>query len=210
MENNYEYQKEANIVCLLEDMEYLERKEALFKVILEFEKANIHWGLSCSMNLFLRGLVDEFHDLDLIVDDKDISLIKKVMENMGGILVATGGNGFCESNVYMHYQLGRVDIDIIAGFRVVTFGTKFLYNFNKDEIEFVQIDKINVPLIPMEALYLLYCMMEGWKPKRRYKRLLISEYLVTKDLKYPMILEKSLAEELPAWIKRQIKVILQK
>lgn len=45
MENNYEYQKEANIACLLEDTEYLERKEALFKVALEFGKANINWGL---------------------------------------------------------------------------------------------------------------------------------------------------------------------
>lgn len=202
MENNYEYQKEANIACLLEDTEYLERKEALFKVVLEFEKAKINWGLACSMNLFLRGLVDEFHDLDLIVDNEDVTLIMEVMENIGAVLMATGGNGFCESNVYMHYQLDRVDIDIIAGFRVVTFGTKFLYNFSKEEIEFIEIDTINVPLIPIEALYLLYCMMEGWQPKRRYKRLLISEYLITEKIKFSMILERSLEEKLPSWIKR--------
>lgn len=162
------------------------------------------------MNLFLRGLVDEFHDLDLIVEIEDVPLIMKVMENIGGVLMATGGNGFCESNAYMHYQLDRVDIDIIAGFRVVTFGTKFLYNFNKEQIEFVEIDTIIVPLIPLEALYLLYCMMEGWQPKRRYKRLLISEYLIIKKLNFSIILEKSLEENLPSWIKRQVKLILQK
>lgn len=210
MKNNYEYQKEANIECLLEDPEYCERKETLFKIALEFEKANIRWGLGCSTNLFLRGIVDEFHDLDLIVEIEDIPYIKNIMENMEGVLKATGGNGFCESNIYMHYQLNRVDVDIISGFRVVTFGTEFLYNFNIEEIENIKINNIHIPLISVEALYVLYCMMEGWQTKRRYKRLLMSEYLITENIKFPQILENSLKDSLPSWIKKQIKLLLQK
>lgn len=41
VDNNYNYQKEANILCLLEDKEYLERKEALFKIVNEFEKMEL-------------------------------------------------------------------------------------------------------------------------------------------------------------------------
>lgn len=208
-ENNYEYQSEANVLCLLEDEEYLERKEALFKLADEFNKSGIRWGLACSMNLFLRGLVDEFHDLDLVVEEEDIPKVKDIMEKNGGILKATGGNGFCESNCYMHFQLKRVDIDIISGFRIITFGTKFLYNFNESEIEYIKVEEKKIPLIPVEALYLLYAMMEGWQAKRRYKRLLIGEYLVTRDLKFPDILVNSLEEQLPAWIKKEVKLIIQ-
>lgn len=208
-ENNYEYQSEANVLCLLEDEEYLERKEALFKLADEFNKSAIRWGLACSMNLFLRGLVDEFHDLDLVVEEEDIPKVKDIMEKNGGILKATGGNGFCESNCYMHFQLKRVDIDIISGFRIITFGTKFLYNFNESEIEYIKVEEKKIPLIPVEALYLLYAMMEGWQAKRRYKRLLIGEYLVTRDLKFPDILVNSLEEQLPAWIKKEVKLIIQ-
>lgn len=208
-ENNYEYQSEANVLCLLEDEEYLERKEALFKLTDEFNKSGIRWGLACSMNLFLRGLVDEFHDLDLVVEEEDIPKVKDIMEKNGGILKATGGNGFCESNCYMHFQLKRVDIDIISGFRIITFGTKFLYNFNETEIEYIKVEEKKIPLIPVEALYLLYAMMEGWQAKRRYKRLLIGEYLVTRDLKFPDILVNSLEEQLPAWIKKEVKLIIQ-
>lgn len=208
-DNNYEYQSKANILCLLEDEEYKERKEALFKLVNEFEKLGIRWGLACSMNLFLRGVVDDFHDLDLIVEKDDIHKVKEVMERLGGILKATGGNGYCESNYYMHFQLKRVDVDIISGFRIITFGTKFLYNYSESEIEFIKVEENEIPLIPVEALYLLYAMMEGWQLKRRYKRVLLGKYLVTRELKFPKILENSLEGQLPAWIKREVKLIIQ-
>ena len=134
VDNNYNYQKEANILCLLEDKEYLERKEALFKIVNEFEKNGIRYGLACSMNLFLNGIVDEFHDLDFIIELSDTEKVKEVMEKIGAILKETGGNGYCESDVYMHFQLERVDIDIISGFRLLTFGTNFQYKFNENEL----------------------------------------------------------------------------
>lgn len=203
--NDYSYQSNANITCLLEDTEYGERKNGFFKIIEAFEKEKIRWGIACSMNLFLRGIVDDFHDLDLLVEYADIEKIKKVMNELGAILVGTGGNGFCESEVYLHYQLGRVDVDFIAGFRVITFGTQFLYRFNENELDFITIEDKNIPMISMEALYLLYSMMEGWQPKRRYKRVLIEEYLLSKKLKYEEIFKKAIEGNLPAWIKRNIK-----
>ena len=57
------------------------------------------------MNLFCRGVVDDFHDLDLIVDIKNIEQIQKEMNEMGAVLFQTGGNVFCESDVYFHYPL---------------------------------------------------------------------------------------------------------
>lgn len=209
MRNNYEYQKAANILCLLEDVEYSERKEAFNIIVSEFQVANVRWGLACSMNLFLRGVVDEFHDFDLIVEYEDIEKVKQIMKHNGGILVDEGGNGYCESVVYLHYQLGRVDVDIISGFKVVTFGTNFQYNFCDKELEFVEVGSLIVPLIPIEALYLLYAMMEGWQAKRRYKRLLIQEYLISKEIRFSLILERALAEnQLPSWIKREVRLIL--
>ena len=208
VDNNYNYQKEANILCLLEDKEYLERKEALFKIVNEFEKNGIRYGLACSMNLFLNGIVDEFHDLDFIIELSDTEKVKEVMEKIGAILKETGGNGYCESDVYMHFQLERVDIDIISGFRLLTFGTNFQYKFNENELLTCYIKNFTIPLIPLEALYVLYYMMEGWQPRRRYKRKLIEQYLIIEGVSFPKILENSLTTELPLWIKKKIKLLL--
>lgn len=208
VDNNYNYQKEANILCLLEDKEYLERKGALFKIVNEFEKNGIRYGLACSMNLFLNGIVDEFHDLDFIIELSDTEKVKEVMEKIGAILKETGGNGYCESDVYMHFQLERVDIDIISGFRLLTFGTNFQYKFNENELVTCYIKNFTIPLIPLEALYVLYYMMEGWQPRRRYKRKLIEQYLIIEGVSFPKILENSLTTELPLWIKKKIKLLL--
>lgn len=133
---DYIYQSQANISSLLEDGEYEERKNCLLKLLKNFEEKEVIYGVGCSFNLFLRGIVDEFHDFDLIVEKESISTVKQIMENLGAKLVATGGNGYCESDVYLHYQLGRVDVDIISGFRVLTYNTKIYYAINPSEIEY--------------------------------------------------------------------------
>lgn len=211
MENNYNYQKEWNISCLLEDKEYEERKMVLLQLVKMFEEKNIQWGLGCSTNLFLRGIVDEFHDFDIIADITDINKISKIMNSLNATLVATGGNGFCESDVYMHYQLGRVDVDIIAGFRVKTFETEYVYQYSPKEIEYCKIyeeTQITIPLITVEALYVLYCMMEGWQAKRRFKRILLQEYL-KEELNFREVLEDSLVQPLPNWIKRNVRELIE-
>lgn len=210
MINSYDYQSKANIQCLLEDIEYSERKAALFTLFDELRKADVRWGLACSTNLFVRGIVDEFHDLDLIVDIKSIPKVEKIMKEQGAILKETGGNGYCESDIYMHFQFGRVDVDVISGFRVITFGTHFEYYFNPEELQFIELEDKNIPLISMEALYLLYSMMEGWQARRRFKRVLIEEYLLAEKIEFPQILESALGANLPSWIKRNIAGILNK
>ena len=137
--------------------------------------------------------------------------IKTIMEKIGGKLLGTGGNGFCESEIYYHYQVERVDVDVISGFRVRTFETEFLYRYDSKEIEFCTIyeeTKITIPMISIEALYLLYSMMEGWQARRRYKRILIQEYL-RETIVFRSILEGALEKDLPNWIKRNVRELLE-
>lgn len=203
MATMYKDQSLNNMVCLFEDIEYHERKEVFLNLIEEFKKINVGWALGCSMNLFLRGIIDDFHDLDLIVDIKDIDKIKKIMEGKGAVLTETGGNGFCESDMYMHYQLGRVDVDIISGFRIVTFGTEYYYSYKSSQVDIVEVmDNIKVPLIPVEAMYILYYMMEGWQPRRKFKRVLIEEYFNYERPKQREVFKEAIKNnKLPAQIK---------
>lgn len=210
MINNYYYQSTANIQSFLQDAEYSERKDAFFTLFNMFQKNNIKWALACSCNLFLRGVVDDFHDFDFIVDNDDCPRLMELMDKQGAILKETGGNGFCESDIYLHYQLGRVDVDIISGFKIITFGTYYKYSFNQDELEVIPINGQELPFISMEALYILYAMMEGWQARRRYKRSLIEEYLLRENIKFPQIFKKAQQENLPGWIKDSIYTILNK
>ena len=88
--NGYCDQALNNMVCLYEDTEYLERKEVFLKLIKIFKENNVKWALGCSMNLFCRGIIDDFHDLDLIVAGESIEKVKKIMEGIGANLTETG------------------------------------------------------------------------------------------------------------------------
>lgn len=208
---DYIYQSQANISSLLEDREYEERKDCLFKLLKEFDKKEVIYGMGCSFNLFLRGIVDEFHDFDIIISKNSVSKVKGIMKALGATLVATGGNGYCESDVYLHYQLGRVDVDIISGFRVLTYNTQIYYAIDSSEMEYCTIyeeSPIYIPLLPLEVLYCLYYMMEGWQSRRRYKRERITEFFESNYLIFPGILERFLNDPLPGRIKREIRRIL--
>ena len=214
MYNDYSEQANANIACLFEDNEYSERKNGFLKAIKAFNEAGIRFGMACSFNLFLRGRVDEFHDFDLIVDWADVPKVKEIMEKLGGKMVRSGGNGFCESEAFMSYELGRCDFDIISGFKVITFGTQYLYRYSEDEIEYIELydddEEIRVPMITMEALYILYAMMEGWQPKRKYKRILIQSALED-EIRFPSIFEDALSNQnLPGWLKYEMRKLLAK
>lgn len=202
-----------NMVSLFEDEEYRERKEVFLKVVKLFNKENISWAIGCSMVLFLKGIVDEFHDFDLIVELKDVPKAKKIMqEDLKAVLKGTGGNGYCESDIYLHYQFGRVDLDIISGFRVLTFGASYYYPLNPNEIDFLEITNadITVPLISLEAMFILYFMMEGWQPKRKFKRMLIAQYFKIVPPKHVEVLKAALEKNaLPGWIRWEIKKLIE-
>lgn len=205
---DYNYQAKENIRCFLTDTEYLERRLAFKTFFEEFQKNNVRFGLICSSSLFFMGLVDDFHDFDVLIDSRDAEEVKNIMAKHNAKLVETGGNGFCESDVYMHYQLDRVDVDILGGFKLLTYGTSYQYNFSSTELNYIDIDGYKVPLIPAEAQYLLYSMMEGWQAKRRYKRLLLEDFLL-RNLKYPNILRNAMSGDyLPNWIRGNISTMI--
>ena len=209
--NKYSDQARGNSFCLFGDEEYNERKEVFLKISKLFKERGVKWTVGCSMSLFIRGIVDEFHDMDLIVDMESIPEIKAIMEEIGAVLEGTGGNGFCESDMYFHYQVGRVDVDIISGFRVNTYNTTYYYPFNEEEVDVVELEEVglDVPLIPLEAMYILYYMMEGWQTRRRFKRKLIEQYFCQKGLIHRDIFKNALDKnDLPEHIKWAVKMLL--
>jgi len=206
----YSDQARSNSACLFGDQEYKERSEVFLKICKIFKDKGVKWAVGCSMSLFFRGIVDEFHDLDLIVDREDIPVIKAIMDEIGAVLEGTGGNGFCESDVYLHYQVGRVDVDVIAGFRVNTYNTTYYYQFNEAEVDVVHLEEvgIDVPLIPLEAMYILYYMMEGWQARRRFKRKLIEQYFCQNSLIHREVFKNALEQNcLPEHIWWAVKVL---
>lgn len=192
-DNNYRQQVEANIIDFYNNSGFHERRNTLFKISALFDKEQVDWALICSSNLFFQGIVDDFHDFDILVSQKSLPKVVELMNGpLNAQLLETGGNGYCESDCYMHYVLGECHIDILCGFRLKTFGTEYYYQFSKREMDSLNSEYFDVPLVPLEAQLVLYAMMEGWQQRRKFKRKLIFEALNTLGVKYPQILTNAL------------------
>lgn len=211
MSNNYQNQAVANMDVFLEYKDYAMKKEILEKVVHLFEEYDIKWELSCSANLFFRGIVDTFNDFDIIIARESCNKIQKVMESLNARTLEKGDQSCFNSTFFNRYVVKSVGLDIISEWRVVTFGTSYCYEYSEQELDFIEIGDCNlkVPLIPMEAQFLLYSMMEGWQPQRLYKRTISEKYLKDTGIKYPEILRRASSNDcIPIWLKKLVREII--
>ncbi len=206
----YKYQKEVNIKALRNDREYEVRRRVLKEVADVFEKEKVDWALSCSSQLFLNGVVDDFHDFDILIGGHTVGEMKKALEKIGAISRDIGDQTNFYSDNFFRYRLKEIDLDMVSSFRIVIFDTVYCCDYYEFDIELSNINGIGtIPLIPMEASYLLYGMMECWQPQRHHKRYLIEQYFEECGIANPKIFEDVLEKyKLPGWLENNVKMLL--
>ncbi len=207
----YKYQKELNIQLLKNNREYDIRKKVLTKVAEIFDIEKVDWALSCSSQLFLNGIIDDFHDYDILVGYHTIGKMKKALNKIGAVSRDVGDQTNFYSDAFFRYRLNQVDLDMVSSFRIVIFDTVYCCNYYEFDIELSNINGIGtIPLIPMEANYLLYGMMECFQPQRHHKRCLIEQYFKDCGVSTPQIFEDVLERyHLPEWLEDNVKILLK-
>ena len=53
------------------------------KIAAEFNKDNLLWAIGASLLLYFKGVAEVFHDIDIMVDEKDVERCKNILLNMG-------------------------------------------------------------------------------------------------------------------------------
>lgn len=202
---NYEAQQSANLLAFYTDADLKEKKAVLQALIRETNRDNVVWALSCSGSFFFRGIMDDFNDFDIVVEESSIDGFVEIFERIGGVWEEkqNGKERYFDSRFFKSGKIGTVEFDVISVFTVTTYNTRYSYFFKKEDIEFVK----DVPICPVEAAMLLYGMMIGWQAKRRYKYDLAMEYLKKRGISYPEILNPT--DGLPKFIREDVKKILK-
>ena len=62
-----------------------EKLELLRRIAHRFNEAQIEWALGASLMLFLKGIVSEFHDIDLMVSVQDAERAKAILSEKGRV-----------------------------------------------------------------------------------------------------------------------------
>ena len=209
----YENQKMANIMALNYSDEYTQRRNTLQKIAERFDNEGIQYAFSCSFALFCDGIVDNFHDFDVLVAPNSFDKLVEVLDEIGfkkNYDKDPSREGhFCSMN-FAEYTVDGIDIDVICEFGFNLFGSKFIYHFNSAETHRTTFGKLSVPIVEPEAQMVFYDMMTPWQPQRAFKRDLIKEYLLATGIRHSEILERTFAmKNIPYQIRANIASLIR-
>jgi len=133
---------------------------ATLKLIADRLNSNgITWAVGGSMMLYLRGRATNAHDIDLMVDEKQIEPAKRLLNDMGK-LQPDKDNAQYQTRHYYKYVVNGVDIDLIAGFVIVKDGVPHECPLLKKDItERHNLEGTAIPLHSLDVWREYYTLM---------------------------------------------------
>ena len=114
----------------------IEEKIRLLKRIAHrLNEAQVEWCLGASMMLYFKGIVSEFHDIDLIISVDDVEVVKTILSEMGTLCPSDHEpNPMYQTKCFMEYVIDAIDVDVMAGFAVVREGKIYDCSLRKEQI----------------------------------------------------------------------------
>lgn len=152
------------------------RKTDVLKVVAHaFNQAGITWSLGGSMLLYFKGITTEFSDIDIMVMTEEIELVKSVMALLKGELQPPNPNAQYKTKVFLEYVISEVDVDLMAGFRILNDGILYDCSLEPSQIvEWIDLDGEKIPLQSVELWCQYYELMGRDHKVQRIKKALLS------------------------------------
>ncbi|PAT01485.1 hypothetical protein CI105_06255 [Candidatus Izimaplasma bacterium ZiA1] len=117
----------------------------LKKLATLFNKHSITWNVGASCMLYLRNIIDDFNDIDIMISLEDVSLVKELLKEFH--LEEKQPTTKYKTKVFLEYVIDSVEIDIMAGFLIVKDDNEFYFPLQKGlEMEQINIDNCPVNL----------------------------------------------------------------
>jgi hypothetical protein len=141
-------------------MEDLEHKLAvLAKIGRALNKKGMTWAIGASLLLYLKGMASAFDDLDILVAEKDVGKLREALASFGKPK-APHPNDRYKTKAFLEYRLEGVEIDVIAGFIIVSGGKDHYFPLTEAGIEErILIDGVSIPLMSVQDWRVYYGLM---------------------------------------------------
>lgn len=167
--------------------------------------SNILWGIGGSYLLKAYGIVDEVHDLDIIIAAEDIPKAIQVLDTIAERKSIPIKDEY-KTKHFSVYSYEGLSIDVMSTFRIEHIAG--IYEFVLDELSIVerrQVNGIEIPFTSLEDWLIAYKLMRG----RDSKVEMIENYLDSKGISHKSLLQRNLKQKLPSEVKVYIMKLLE-
>lgn len=133
-------------------MNDLKHKLSVLAIIAKkFNEEKIIWAVGASLLLYLKGKIAFFHDIDIMIVDRDVNKAKTIISKLGKIKTPNPNPKY-QTKHFIEYVIDGVEIDILGGFQIIKNGIG--YDCSLKENQIVEKVVINEQLIPLQSLKL--------------------------------------------------------
>ena len=94
--------------------ELAHKLDVLCQIAAALNGRQITWAVGASVLLYFKGIVEDFHDLDLLVAAEDFHRAAELLQNLGQLQV-TPPNSQYESKFFHEFLVDGVEVDIMGG-----------------------------------------------------------------------------------------------
>ena len=133
--------------------------EVLKKVAKILNDNDITWNLGASCMLYLRGIVEMFDDIDIMVSEEDVLKVESLFSSFESTIKPP--NNQYKTKRFIEYVIDGVDIDVMAGFIIVNKGKDYYFPLSKGtQSEKIILDGVSINLESAETWLRYYELME--------------------------------------------------
>lgn len=122
----------------------------LLKVGQVLNENSITWAVGASLLLYFKKVTNEFNDIDIMIDEKDVEKVKEILLSFGELQPKNPSLKY-KTKHFLEFKVEGVDIDIMAGFTIVSNQREYYFPLEKNEIEDYFI--LNGISIPLQSVY---------------------------------------------------------
>ncbi len=112
-----------------------EKIQLLLKIAHRLNEAGVEWALGASMLLYFKGITSDFHDIDLMVADRNAESVRTILSEMGESCSSDSiPNPMYRTKTFMEFRIDSIDVDVMAGFAIVKDGKLYDCALRKEQI----------------------------------------------------------------------------
>ena len=132
----------------------------LIKLAHLFEINHIRWELASSAMLYLRGYVNDFHDLDFMIPELEYTKVDHVLQSIGQKIHRNENEAY-KTLFFESYTIDGVSVDVLAGLTILNQQKEYHFSFNdKEESDYTYLMNQKIYLSKIDDWYTYYQLME--------------------------------------------------
>lgn len=128
-------------------MESVKKKlMVLSNIARKLNQRNLTWAIGGSLLLYFKGITNEFHDIDIMVAEEDVKVLKEIMLTFGQLLPPNPKVEY-KTKHFLEFNVEGVEIDVMAGFTIVNRENEYYFPLRAGSVnDFTEVNGVSIPL----------------------------------------------------------------